>query len=315
MNIFSTEYSVITFATNKTKYLDFAFNCARSILLRNNIKIYIATNLTKPIPKDLESNVSYVQIKEEHAKLGIGAKLYIDRYVQTRYSLFIDSDCLVYDTLQPIFSEFKGQSVSVIGFITEAERFCGKKQANTIKNVFNILNLIRFNGGVYYIEKNELAENIFEFARNIIPDYDKLGFQRINGNSINEEGLLSISMVKHRQIPIPDTGKYMTDLYTDPNTTRLNVLSGNRVLNNPSFGEFRHRSWYIDSNLSPIIVHFGGATVYTNPYLSQHIILIMYSKGIPKPVINTVLIILIIIQKIKNWATTFLRKLKINLLK
>ena len=315
MNHFFLEYSVITFATNKKKYLVFAFNCARSILLRNNINIYIVTNLTIPIPEDLKKNVFYIEIDEEHAKLGIGAKLYIDKYVQTKYSIFIDSDCLVYDSLQPLFNQFKGQSVSVVGFITEAENFCGEEQASNILNAFGISTLIRFNGGVYYIEKSKLSSNIFDFARGIIPNYDKLGFQKINGKTINEEGLLSISMIRHEQKPIPDIGLYMTDLYTNPYTSSLDVLTGFREIVNPEKGMQKHREWYPVGILNPIIIHFGGSSVYSFPYFSQHMILLMHSKGYSRLVIDFLKVLLSSLQKIKVWSITFLRKLQTNFLK
>ncbi|RZL62466.1 MAG: hypothetical protein EOO93_08665, partial [Pedobacter sp.] len=264
------EHSIITIATNKQSYYKFAIACARSVLLSNNIPFYIVTNLDVKVPRDLRGKVILLEAEKDQAKLGIGIKLFIDKYVQTEKTLFIDSDCICYSSLQPIFEAFKGKSVSVVGNVVDARLFCGSKQAKTIKDNFNIDKLVKFNGGVYYIERSEKSTKIFDDARQIIPKYDSFGFNRINNKWINEEGLISISMIMNGETPIPDDGRYMTDLFTDPKSSRLNPLTGERILNNPNKNKLKHRPWYPIGDYSPIIIHFGGSSLTSYPYISQY---------------------------------------------
>jgi hypothetical protein len=275
---FTEDYSVITFATNKPKYLAFAFTMARSVLLFNDIAIYIVSNLVSPIPEDLSENVFIVPVKSGHAEKLIGIKIHLNEYIKTEHSLFIDSDCICYGNLSNIFSRCCDKSVSVAGRVVKSIEWCSEENARTIKENFGIDQLIRFNGGLYYLRKSELTNRIFEKVRAIADNYDQLGFSRI-GESINEEGPISVAMMLYEQRPIPDNGSFMTDLFTD-RMPDLNVLTGRRFLKNPPTGMPRHRSWY-PSIYSPVIIHFGGGTLTTYPYNSQRLLLILHSAGCP----------------------------------
>lgn len=277
----ASKYSIITFATNKTTYFEFALNCARSVLIHNDIPFYIVTNLHVVIPNELKQHVFIIRAEPEHAAMGIGIKLYTNHYLQTVETLFIDSDCLCFGKLQPIFDAAGKQSVSVIGTKVEAAKFCGDEQAKTINENFGISQLIRFNGGLYYLKKDEICHKIFEVARSIIPNYDKFGFSRIGGVHINEEGPLSISMIINKQAPIVDNGTYMTDLYTTPHPYGLNVLNGKSKLYNPESGEPKYRSWYVGGNYSPIVLHFGGSSLKSFPYIKQNLLLYLNRIGLP----------------------------------
>ncbi|MVN20626.1 glycosyltransferase family protein [Mucilaginibacter arboris] len=291
--VFTADYSVITFATSKVNYVKFALNCARSVLRSNEIKFYIVTDLRFDLPATLKKSVSIIEAKPEHLDQGTGIKLYIDQYLQTKHTLFIDADCLCYSSLQPAFDVFKGKNVSVVGNLVKAADWCGEEQASTIYKTFGITKLARFNGGVYYILKSTRSTKIFETVREIALDYDQLGFQRIHDNWINEEILISIAMALHKQSPVADNSILMTDLYTDQHTSKLNVLTGYREINNPEPGAALHRSWYPKGKLKPLIVHFGSANLYKYPYISQHFLLNLKAKNV-HPRIATVLIMLLI---------------------
>jgi len=309
--IFNESYSIITFATNKLKYVQFAFNCAESVLLHNDIKIFIVSNLEFSIPSNLQKNVSVIKAKEEHAALGIGIKLYIDEYQQTNQSLFIDSDCLCFGNLQPIFNACADKHVSVAGTMVAAAEWVGDEQAAAIEKEFGIKQLPRFNGGLYYLAKSKKTAEVFDTARSIIPEYDRLGFSRINNTWINEEGLIAIAMVKNGETPIPDDGRYMTDLYTDPHPRKLNVLKGIIVLKNPPKGEPRHRPWYPAGDYSPAIIHFGGSNLNSYIYRSQVLLLRLYKNHI-QPNIATRVVNLFIHLPFRSlrWLIGSLRNLK-----
>ena len=141
---FASNYSVISFATNKLSYVQLALNCSRSVLLHNDIPIFIVSNLNFPIPGDLKDRVSIIPAKAKHAEMGIGMKLYMDEYLQTENSLFIDSDCICFGGLKNIFKACESMDVTVAGNIVPAQDWCGTEQAETIKENFGIDKLIRY---------------------------------------------------------------------------------------------------------------------------------------------------------------------------
>jgi len=277
---FTTDYSVITFATGKIRYVKFALNCASSVLQFNKIRFYIVSDLKFKIPIELKKYVSIIDALPEHLGQGTGIKLHIDKYLQTQYTLFIDSDCLCYDSLQSTFDLFSSKNVSVVGNIVNAASWCGEKEAKTIYEAFGITRLPRFNGGIYYVSKSEQTKKIFDKAREIALDYDQLGFQRIHNKWINEEIAIAIAMAIYNEFPVADNGFLMTDLYTDQHTSNLNVLTGFREINNPSVSSIWHRPWYPEGKVKPIIVHFGSAGLYRYPYFSQHFLLQLKSRNI-----------------------------------
>lgn len=276
-------HSVITFATNKLSYVQFALNCAQSILIHNDIPIFIVSNLDFSIPAKFKDKIFIIPAKPEHLPLGIGMKLHIDEYLQTEHSLFIDSDCICYGNLNEIFKAAEGMDVSVAGNIVSTENWCGPEQANTIKQNFGIDKIIRFNGGLYYIKKSALSTAIFDKAREIGEKYDSYGFQRINNKWINEEGPVSISMMLHKQVPIPDNGHIITDLFTDHRPAKINVLTGARLLRNRSRSHEKHRPWYPDK-YAPLLIHFGGNNINSYPYKSQNSLLKLKSNFVPAPI-------------------------------
>jgi hypothetical protein len=310
---FNNEFSVITFATNKLSYVRFALNCAQSVLLYNDIRVYIVSNLNFKIPAHLKQNVFIISANDQHALSGIGMKLYIDQYIQTKQNLFIDADCLCYGSLEPIFKACEGKNVSVVGTIVNASEWCGTEQAKVIEKEFGINQLVRFNGGLYFIEKTKKTTQVFDFARSIFPHYDHYGFQRINNKWINEEGLISISMIKFNETPIADDGRYMTDLYTDPHPARLNVLNGTRELNNPPEGKPKHRPWYPKGKYSPIVLHFGGQKIHSFPYITQYALLKLSANKISINLSTWISkLTLTVPYQVATGLLNFLRKLKIN---
>lgn len=273
------DYSVITFANNKLTYAEFALNCAQSIVLFNDIKVYIVSNLQFPIPQKFADRIFILKAKEEHARLGIEGKLYMDEYIQTTHTFFIDSDCLCYGSLTPVFNVCSGMDVSVVGKTVSVEEYW-EQRAAFARNEFGITKTITFNGAFYYIRKSQVAKQIYDTARQLATRYDEYGFNRIKNNWKNEEQLISIGMSQNNQSPIADNGSFMADLTTDQRPAILNILKAKVLLRNPAPPNIKHRNWY-PSSFSPIIVHFGGNNINSYPYKSQKVLLKFNRYGFP----------------------------------
>jgi hypothetical protein len=248
------------------------------VLLFNDIKFYIVTNISAPIPADLKEHVFLIESTPEHAAMGICIKLFTIDYVQTQHTLFIDADCLCYGDLTSIFEAANPMSVTVAGNIVPVESWMGIKYKDEVKTCFRLDNVIRFNGGFYYIKNDRTAREIFSKAQDIHKQYD-YGYDSA-GKQVNEEAQMSIAMTLNNQKPIPDNGTVMTDMFTDRRPQKLNVLTQTRVLKNPEASATFHRPWY-PKQYSPVILHFGGANLNSYPYNSQKILLRLHRYGLP----------------------------------
>ncbi|HWD90015.1 MAG TPA: hypothetical protein VG367_17935 [Mucilaginibacter sp.] len=271
--------SVLLLATNKQKYLRFALNCADSVRLHNpDLPVFIVTNI-EPDDQPSRKDIKFLAVPDEIARLHYETKLYLNDFLQTEETLFIDSDCLCYSDLTPVFDACAGRDVTVIGRTLRLEDFWGDS-AGFARETLGINKSIMFNGGFIYMRKTELAERIFLKAREVSENYDAYGFLRIQNNLKSEETLLQIAMATYDQLPIADDGRYMTDLFTDFRPKVLNVLKKERLLQNPASPSLRHRSWY-PRNYSPAILHFGGSNIKSYPYISQSFLLKLRNIGVP----------------------------------
>lgn len=271
--------SVLLLATNRQEYLQFALNCAASVNLHNpGLPVFIATNIA---PTQSYPGVQFLNVSEELSKLFIEAKIYLDRFLQTEETLFIDSDCLCYGSLTPLFEACGGKDVTVIGRLIPLEDYWSPNPEFARKE-FSIDKSIIFNGGFYFLRKTELTERIFNRAREISVRYDEYGFNRIKNKWKNEEDLLSIAMIANKQEPIKDDGAFMADFSTDRQPLELNVLTGARILRNPAPGN-KYRDWY-PKTYSPILLHFGGSNLKTYPYVSQSLLLRLAKARVPKSI-------------------------------
>lgn len=291
--------SVLLLATNKTQYLKFAINCVASIQIHNpGLPVFIATNIKTGA--DLPG-IQFLSVSDELANLFIEAKLYLDTFLQTDETLFIDSDCLCFGNLDPIFDACQGMDVTVIGRLTPLEKYwgTGENGADFARKEFAIDNAILFNGGFYYIKKSPLTTVIFNRAREISLKYDEYGFHRIQNNWKNEEDLLAIAMIANKQRPINDDGQFMSDLATDLRPRILNVLKGARRLTNRRNPP---RSYY-PATYSPVILHFGGSNIKSYPYISQSLLLRLFKTGLPVAVSSLIVGIFVDMPyKLYYWA-------------
>jgi hypothetical protein len=304
--------SVLLLATNKQEYLQFALNCADSVRLHNpDLPVFIATNVKADNPK-LQTGIKFIEVPEEIAQLYIEAKLHIDKFLQTEETLFIDSDCLCYGGLTPVFEACNGMDVTVVGRVIPLEQQWGTSGAAFARKEFGINESILFNGGFYYIKKNAVATRIYDQARAISVKYDEYGFNRIKNKWKNEEDLLAITMIANKQRPIADDGQFMTDLFTELRPKVLNVLKGERLLQNPAYPSPRHRSWY-PSYYSPVILHFGGSNIRSYPYIAQSLLLKLRRNGVPAILSSIITFIFIHIPyKSYHWLRSLTGKFKDN---
>jgi len=261
--------AVLTIATGKNVYLDMAANLARSFRWwnrDNGIAFYLATDLPEHLPEDVESYIKIIALKPDELGKGFSTKLHLDKLAPGGQTLFIDADCLIYGNLLPVFEKFKGHPVSVVGGYMSSGDWFGDIAA--VCTQFNIKQLPKFNGGIYYIEKGAEATQVYETARRLEPRYDEIGFMRLRGRP-NDEVLMAVAMQLHGQTPIADDGSILGDPQACRYRCATNVISGERELINPPPPHPLHQNWYPHYKVSPLVVHFLGSYTHNYPYLKD----------------------------------------------
>jgi hypothetical protein len=262
----SEQRYVLTIAIGKNVFIDLAANLARSFLwwhAASDIQFQLVTDQPELVPADIINKIEVIKVGPGQLGKGFSSKLQLDNLISDGKTLFIDSDCLIFGPLYPVFDKFNGAGVSVIGVYTSAGEWFG--DIGEVCRKFNVLRIPKFNGGLYYLEKGETSKKVYETARQFEKDYDKIGFVRLRGLP-NDEVLMALAMQLHDQSPLPDDGTVMSDPQACPGKYEIDVLSGCRSLINPPYPSPLHQSWYPFSNVSPLVVHFLGYYTLHYPY-------------------------------------------------
>lgn len=258
--------NIITLATGKKFYFDLAINLARSFVVWNKhagIDFYIATDLNYELPDDLAGYIKIISLKPNQYGLGFSPKIHLDKIAPPGRTLFIDSDCLIFDNLLNVFERFEGKTVSVVGSHISSGEWFGN--IDIICKKFNLPHIPKFNGGLYYLENGPETTEIYKSAREIEKNYDEIGFVKLR-NRPNDEVIMALAMQIHNQTPVADDGKVMSDPQACPGGYKINIINGKRWLFNPPFPHPLHQVWYPFEKVEPIIFHFLGSYTHDYPY-------------------------------------------------
>jgi hypothetical protein len=260
--------SVLTMATGKKLYVDMAVNLARSFRLwhhDNEITFHLATDMQYYIPKDVKKYIEIIPLEPDELGKGFSPKLHLDKLARPGQTLFIDSDCLIYGNLNPVFKAFEGHHVSVVGtYIANGEWF---GDVPSICKKFNVAHLPKFNGGIYYLEQGAESKQVYETARKLEAGYDDIGFIRLRGRP-NDEVLMALAMELHHETPIRDDGSILAEFVNFQSGIRSNLISGNiEIYNDPTHPNYQ-KNWHL-TEASPLVVHFLGHHNQLMPYIKE----------------------------------------------
>jgi hypothetical protein len=270
--------SIITIATGKSSYFRMAMTMARSALISNpSLPVFVVTDLDEPVPSNLP-NVSLVRFLPGELPTGFSAKLQLDRLVMTASSLYIDADCLLLKSLDPLFDAFGDRAVGVLGFEETVGEWFG--DTPTIITRLGIPCRSIFNGGVYFIKKGAESAAVFSQAREYETRYDEIGFVRLRGQP-NEEPLISAALAKSEISPVLNSGQYYADFQWWPKLLSLNISQGTAILENPSPPDARHQARFPATCADPIVLHFLGHHIDSPTYRFASCAVYLKSIGIP----------------------------------
>ena len=275
--------AVITIAAGNPYYLDLAWNLARSFRCWHHpsqLDFCIITDLPQDDwPQDLDW-VHVQKLAKGQLGLGFSSKLQLDQLAPAEQTLFLDADCLICGSLEPVFKRFKGQPVGVVGgSICEGDWFGNIAQLRT---QLDLGPLPKFNGGVYYLEPGDTCSRIYSIARALEPQYDKLGLVRLR-NRPNDELLMAIALAEAGLSALPDDGSILGDPQACQMGLRIDVTAGRSQLTNPPARHRLHQAWYPVRTIRPLVVHFLAYHTDRHPYRTQAIQLeLMQKLGWPR---------------------------------
>jgi len=259
---------VLTIATGKKLYLDMAVNLARSFFwwhADSDIKFIMVTDQEKHIPADIKPRIQIINIKAGSFGEGFSPKLYLNEVAYEGQTLFIDSDCLIYGDLNRVFDIFKGHKVAVIGGYIEDGEWFGDIKSICAK--FKVPHLPKFNGGVYYLEKSPIADEVYLKARELESNYDDIGFVRLR-NRPNDEVLMAVAMQLNNQAPIPDHGDILAEFVNFTSGIKSDLLNGMAELYNNPGNKNYNKTWHLTLS-KPVIVHYLGYHNQIMPYTKE----------------------------------------------
>lgn len=258
--------AVLTLAVGRPIYVQMAVNLARSFVhwhRGSDIRFLLATDRPELLPADVRRMVEVVPLAPNQYGDGFSPKLHIDRITPAARTLFVDADCLCTGSLDGVFDRFAGHAVSVVGgAIADGEWF---GDVASVCAAIGVARLLKFNGGLYYVERGPRATAIYDTARSLEPRYDGLGLRRLRGKA-NEELLMAMAMALHGERAVPDDGSVLADPQAAPVGMAVDVLRGRSTLVNPPAGHPRHQAWYPLGEVHPLLVHFLDAHVDAHPY-------------------------------------------------
>lgn len=275
-----TDRAIVTLAVGSPLFIGFAANLARSFLWwhrDDSIRFAITTDQPELLPPDVLERVDIIKLAPAQYGNGFTAKLFLDKFAPAPRTIFLDADCLVVGRLHSAFERFAGRPVSVIGgSISDGEWF---GDVGRVRAKLGVGPIPKFNGGVYYIERGEVASEVYATARSLEPRYDELGLVRLRGKP-NEELLMAVALAMHGLDGITEDGTIMAEPLNFATGLSLDVLRGRAKLENQPGHPLYQAKWPLHVAY-PSVVHFLGYHTDRHPYATEARRLELVARGSP----------------------------------
>lgn len=262
----SVSKAVLTLGLGKPLYTRMASTLARSFHRwhrDSEIQFVVATDQPSEIPSDVKKIADILSVDPGQLGTGFSPKLHLDKLAPADKTLFVDADCLVTGSLDPVFERFKGRSVSTVGrMISEGDWWGNVAERCEKVGVDEVPLLV---GCVYYLEDDATAEEVYDTARSLENRYDQLGLIPLRG-APNEEPLVSLGMALHGQKPIPDDGRVKADAMSYPSGIEVDVFEGTSL-----FEDYTDQENLTGTlrEARPVIAHFNDTYAEKPPYTHE----------------------------------------------
>lgn len=235
-----TDRGVITLGFGPEKYKRMATALARSIRLHDpELPLAVVTDdLDHP---DLQANFDKLIAMDPAYGTGVQQKLSLDRYSPFGHTVFIDADCLVVRSLEPVFGLLGVVPFGVVGFPV-IDGFYWAEVTELMRR-FEVPYIGRFNAGVISFHGPE-GTAVFETARRYVAE-DKLAGLPMYRGAPHDEIPMSAALGHLGLVPIYDDGRIMRA--PEPLQSRISIDVANGV------GRFKTKNLWVE----PAVMHFA----------------------------------------------------------
>lgn len=189
-------------------------------------------------------------------------KTQLYHYTPFHKTIFIDTDSMIFNSLDSIWEISKNNSFSYYGILrTEGFWYFNIKDM-LIKLDLNWIP--EFNSGMFIFDNSEESKSIFDYAYNSLINYKDNEISYFRKEMLPDEPFLSISLSKHGIKPVNDNSRFSRTLIGSKNLN-INVVKG--------------FAYYFKDNklVFPYIIHFCGHFGKI-AYFFQRIKILIYLK-------------------------------------
>ena len=188
--------------------------------------------------------------------VGVVQKLNVDRYSPFDETLFVDCDCLFYNSPERLWRLYSGKDFTVRGwrYLTGWTEYEKKSPYEFVQNTpdflrqNNITRLPHFNSGVFFFRKSETASNVFINARSVYEKRTTLGFVPFKNAPIADEPAFAVGLeISGLEMDPWDKQEGMETALNMEDAYSINVLTGK--------ARFRKNG----ADCDPVLIHFNVA--------------------------------------------------------
>jgi len=181
---------VLTVGRGKPKYAEMALGLGRSLSL-------IGDDVPRAVVTDLEG-YNWSKIFDQVIKPA-GPRSALDKILGLELTdadaiLAIDSDCLAFRRLEPIFEYCKGKKFVIVGHHQREGKWHGADVAQVCREL-GVEQIPSFNGGLIYYERCPETLALIEEMKDVERNFDKTPFERFRGGA-SEEICVLLAMAK-----------------------------------------------------------------------------------------------------------------------
>ncbi|MBC8064848.1 MAG: hypothetical protein H7Y17_08465 [Chlorobia bacterium] len=182
---------IYTVATGPNKYSEMAMGLARSLNLLGDKtpRVVVTDNKNYDWSRYFDQ---VVEPKDDGTGSIYFAKLTALERTDADQVIFIDSDCLAFKSLDPVFDLCEGSGLAATGTKATTGVWYTKTVADVCRD-FKLDWLPVINTGVLFYERTSEGEKLITEARSFISEYQAMGFELLRGNP-SDEPCISMAM-------------------------------------------------------------------------------------------------------------------------
>ena len=230
----------ITIATGKEEYYELARNLLRSY--RHFCQEPLPFAILADRENEYTAEFDDVIIFPDGATNSYLDKLCLAEFAPYDTTIFIDADCLAYGDLNVIFDHFlDADDFSCFGRVLPLDDKTGWFEFENLGELQEKVSyVVGLHGGIYFMRKGSMSQNVMHDAKGFIADYKKYGFR--GKFDLGDEPLVALSMAINNCHPIPFIPEDICCYWEHENRVDMDITRGKAT---------------VDGQYDTILLHWG----------------------------------------------------------